>query len=172
MNCLLTTMVFLSMLAFGGPDLAAGNESKEPVYSSRQEYRACLDLQERLTSQLKILQDHVAENNNTIALLRAAAKALAEKHQDVSPFDTSQVDDFNALMEEHNNKVAAASKEAERVKGEHEAYHLQSVEYNKTCATLAVSLDDRDAVLNERDSSGQTSMAVPSPEVAGASPSP
>ena len=171
MRRLLTTMV-LSTLAFGGPDLAAGNKSKEPVHSSRQEYRACLDLQERLTSQLKILQDHVAENNNTIALLRDAAKALAEKHQDVSPFDTSQVDDFNALMEEHNNKVEAASKEAERVKGEHEAYHLQSVEYNKTCATLAVSLDDRDAVLHERDSSGQTSMAVPSPEVAGASPSP
>lgn len=161
MNRVLTTIAFMFTFAMGGAAFAAEPAVKVPVPSTRQEYRACLNLQEKLKAQLKILDDHVGENNNTIALLQVEAKALAEVHKNMSTSDQSQVDAFNRQREEHNKKVAAATEQAERVKSEHEAYHAQTVEYNRTCATLVVRLDDRDAVLNERNDSDKASAVSP-----------
>lgn len=157
----LASIAFLFTFAMAGAALAAEPAVKAPVPSSRQEYRACLNLQEKLKAQMKILDDHVGDNNNTIALLQVEAQVLAEAHKNMSPSDQTQVDAFNRQREEHNKKVVAATEQAERVKSEHDAYHAQTVEYNRTCATLVVRLDDRDAVLNERNESEKASAARP-----------
>lgn len=185
MNRLLTTIAFLFTFVVSGQVLAAETEANgpvpdgpvidtpvaetlvpntpatsSPVPASREEYRACLDLQVRLKAQLESLDGHVAENNNRIALLRADAMALAERHQNMSPSDPSQFEAFNKQLEMHNSNVVAASEQAERVKEEREAYHLRTVEYNKICSTLVVRLEDRDAVLNERNNSGKVSIVA------------
>lgn len=186
MNHLLATIAFLFLLVIIGPALATESnhapppevatpevastdpsttasgtpESSTPVPSSRQEYRACLDLQETLRVQLKNLDAHVADNNNLVALLRAEAMSLAETHQKIGNSDQSQLDAFNLRLEVHNAKVAAASEQADRVKAEYDAYHAQTVQYNKACSTLVVRLEDRDAVQNERSNSGTVSVVA------------
>lgn len=155
----------LSDAAASNPAVLSGPEAVSPVPnatvpSSRQEYRACLDLQETLRVQLKNLDAQVAENNNRVALLRAEAMSLAETHQKIGNSDHSQLDAFNMKLEVHNAKVAAASEQADRVKAEYDAYHAQTVQYNKTCSTLVVRLEDRDAVQNERSNSGTVSVVA------------
>lgn len=159
MKVLTATVGFVLALVIGGTALAAGPEVKGPAFSTRQEYRACLQFEERLQAQRKNLDDHVAENNNALALLQAAAMALAEAHKNTSPYDQSQVNDFNNQTEEHNRKIMAANEQAERVKAEYAAYNSETIEYNKKCATLMVRLDDRDAVLNERKETMKTPEA-------------
>lgn len=146
----LVACAVLSVLAYGGPDLAAGAEAISPLRGTSQEYKACLDLQDDLMLRRLALGEHVSENNNTVALLQAEAKELVEAQKRLVLSDKLQVDDFNNLTEEHNRKIVAAEKQTERVKGEREAFSKDTLEYNRRCASLVVDLNVRDAVISER----------------------
>lgn len=142
--------VVLSVLAVGGSALAAGPETKSPARGTPQEYKACLDLQYKLKLRRLALDEHVSENNNAVALLQIEAQELVEAQKKLVLSDAVQVDDFNHLTEEHNKRIVAAEEQTERVKGEHEAFSNDTLEYNHICASLVVDLNVRDAVLSER----------------------
>lgn len=149
----LVAFAVLSVLASAGPGLAAGAEAMSPLRGTPQEYKACLDIQDDLKLRRLALDEHVSENNNTVALLQVEAKELVEAQKRLVLSDEVQVADFNSLTEEHNRKILAAEKQTERVKVEREAYSNDTLAYNRKCASLVVDLNVRDTVISER--SGQ-----------------
>lgn len=152
----------LSVLAVGGPALAAEPETKSPPRGTPQEYKACLDLQDTLKVRRLALDERISENNNTVALLQVQARELVETQKKLVLSDEVQVHDFNDLTEEHNRRIVAAEKVTERVKREHELFSNDTLEYNKKCATLVMSVDVRDVVVNERDgAANQLTTAAP-----------
>lgn len=168
----------LSVLALSGPALAAEPETKSMPRGTLQEYKACLDLQDSLKVRRQALDEHVAENNNAVSLLQIEAQELVEAHKKLVLADEVQVDDFNHMTEEHNKKIVASEEQAERVKGEHEAFSKDTLEYNRKCASLVVDLNVRDAVITQRgaaatklDTEASSASSASSASAASAAPS-
>lgn len=152
----------LSVLAVSVPALAAEPEPKSPSRGTSQEYKACLDLQDKLKLRRQALDEHVSENNNTVALLQIEAQELVAAQKKLVLSDAVRVEDFNHLTGEHNRKIVAAEKQTERVKAEREAFSNDTLEYNQKCASLVVDLNVRDAVLSERSGAADKSATAAS----------
>jgi hypothetical protein len=150
----LAAAVLLTVFS-GAPALAADADPQELQFFTREQYRACLDSEDRLKALRQVNEARVAENNQIMFRLQTGAKALFEEQKNVSPFDESQIDAFNKRLEEHNSAIAAANEDAVKLRAEHEAYHAESLEHNQRCGTLAVKLADREAVLKERKAAGK-----------------
>uniref|UniRef100_C6E5R9 Uncharacterized protein n=1 Tax=Geobacter sp. (strain M21) TaxID=443144 RepID=C6E5R9_GEOSM len=165
-------LAVLSVLAIGGSALADEPETKNPPLGTPQEYKACLDLQDALKVRRLALDQRISENNNTVVLLQVQARELVKTQKKLVLSDEVQVHDFNDLTEEHNRRIVAAEKVTERVKREHELFSNDTLEYNRKCATLVMSVNVRDAVVNERDgAANESTTAAPSALSASSAPS-
>lgn len=147
---LLSTAAILLTVSIGAPPLAAGAQEKELQFFTREQYRACLDSEDKLKTVHQALDVRVAENNQIMLEIQNAAKALFEEQKKVSPFDESQINAFNKRIEEHNDSIATANEHAAMLRTEQEAFHAESLEHNQKCGSLVVKLADREAVLRER----------------------
>ena len=150
MHHIMVTAGFLVTLFLAGPALAAGPEVNELQFFTREQYRACLDSQEKLTAQRQTLDNAFADNNAMMLRIQADAKSLVDLQKSVSPYDESQIKNFNKRIEEHNSVIALANEQVVKLKADQEAYHAASLEHNKSCVGLMVKTADRDAVLQER----------------------
>lgn len=151
---LLTAASLLTVLS-GAPAPAAGAEAQELQYFTREQYRACLDSEERLKTMRQAIDGRVAENNQMMLRIQTDAKALFDEQKKVSPFNESQISAFNKRIEEHNNAIAAANELAVMLGTEQEAYRAESLEHNQRCGSLVVKMADREAVLEERKAAGK-----------------
>lgn len=148
-------MTFLLTVFSAAPVFATGAGANELQFFTREQYRACLDSEDRLKTLRQAIDGRVAENNQTMLRIQTEAKALFDGQKNVSPFDESQVNAFNKRIEEHNSAIAAANEHAAKLRAEQEAYHAASLEHNQRCGSLVVKMVDREAVLKERKASGQ-----------------
>ena len=138
------------------PAFAANYEVKELNYGTREQFRACLDSEERIKAHSKMLAEYIIENNTIMVQIQTEAEALVNEQVKVLANDREQVDAFNKRIAEHNKLVFSANVRADKTRAEQEAYNKELVEHNKKCSSLVFRLADREAVLNERKAAGSS----------------
>ncbi|MBI1921700.1 MAG: hypothetical protein HYS23_11555 [Geobacter sp.] len=153
-NAFVTIIAFLLMIVIK-PVFAADSELKDYKFSSRVQFRACLDSEDKLKVLRKMLDEHIAEYNATISLIQTGAASLVDEQKNIDLADAMQVDAFNKRSEKHNTLVKSSNDRAGKLKAEGDAYNAESIKYNERCAGLVVRIADREAVLKERNADGK-----------------
>ena len=147
-SVLLLTMVSTTVFA-------AVYEPKPLTYGTRDQYRACLESDDRIKAHGKQIAEFIAENNATMVQIQIEAATLVELQAAIATNNRQQVENFNRRIEEHNQLVKAANEHAERTKAELEAYNREMAEHNKRCSSLVYKMEDREAVQKERKAAGK-----------------
>lgn len=148
------TIIALLLMVLVKPTFAADSEPKD-FKSSREQFRACLDKEDRLKALRKMLDEHIVEYNATISLIRTEAAALVDEQKNIDLADATQVDAFNKRSEKHNKLVKSSNERAGKLKVEEDTYNAESIKYNEGCAGRVVRIADREAVLKERNADGK-----------------
>lgn len=149
------TIIALLLMILVKPIFAADSEPKDFKFSSREQFRACLDSEERLKALRKMLDEHITEYNATISLIGTEVTALVEEQKKIDLADAMQVDAFNKRTEKHNKLVKSSKERAGILKVEEDTYNAESMKYNERCAGLVFRMADREAVLKERHADGK-----------------
>ena len=149
------------------PSFAADPEVKELDYGTREQFRACLDSEDRIKAHSKMIAEYIAANNALMLRIQTEAAAIVEEQKTIDTTNRMQVEAFNKRTAEHNKLVISANESAEKTKAEQDAYNQELVKHNKGCAALVFKLSDREAVLKERraaetkaDGKGATESSV------------
>ena len=136
-----STFLFAALPAFAEP---------VPKVSTREEYRACLEEQEKMAPRLSLLKARHVEHNADLKKLQDASKAHAETQATLDAYDNEAVDAFNARSEALNLRAEELNKHAESYDKQMADYNAGVSAMNKRCAGMVFLLRDRDAVARER----------------------
>jgi hypothetical protein len=121
-----------------------------PKVSTREEYRACLEEQERMAPKLSVLKARHVEHNADLKSLQDESKAHAETQSTLDSYDQEAVDAYNAKSDTLNLRAEELNKRAEKYDKEMAEYNASISAMNKRCAGMVFLLRDRDAVARER----------------------
>jgi chaperonin cofactor prefoldin len=124
-------------------------------FSSRDEYRSCLDEADKLTPRLPVLQARLKDHNQALQRLQDEMVAHVATQPAVDTADQAAVDEFNTKIESLNQRMQALNDQGEEFNNEQIAYNTQVAAMNKRCAGMVISLKDRDAVHRERVAQGK-----------------
>lgn len=130
--------------------VAAEPSPKSPKFATREEIRGCMNSEEELSVSLKRLDGYISENRLALARMQAEAAEIAENQRRLDTTDEKAVDAFNTKVSDHNKRVQEVNSQAESFKVKGEAHNADSLAHNKRCATLVYRIDDRNAILKER----------------------
>ncbi|MBJ6799862.1 prolipoprotein diacylglyceryl transferase [Geomonas propionica] len=123
---------------------------KEIDFGTQEQYRSCMYSEDHIKDLRKMLEEHIAQNNEAMMEIKKQAAALLEMQRKVVLSDDAQVEEFNRRTQEHNLVVKAANEASDKLKRELESFNDKSIEHNQNCASLIVKMSDRDAVIKER----------------------
>ncbi|WP_426338407.1 hypothetical protein ACN9MZ_18435 [Pseudoduganella sp. S-14] len=121
-----------------------------PRISSRDEYRACLDQQEKLSPRLKLLNTKRDEHNADLKKLQDEAKAHVATQAALDLYDQAAVDAFNARLDELNQRGDALNARSEAFDKDMADYNSTVTALNQRCAGMVVSTRVHDSVLKLR----------------------
>jgi len=137
--------------AHTGDTQETGKEvGKEIEFGTQEQYGACMDSESRIKDLRKMLEEHIALNNERMMEIKKQAKSLLELQRKLVMSDDTQVEAFNKRTEAHNKLVKSANESSDKLKAELEAFNTKSMEHNQNCASLIVKMSDRDAAIKER----------------------
>lgn len=148
------TSIFLFVLAAATQGVSA-QSAQGPKFSSRDEYRTCLDEGDKLTPKLPILQARLKEHNQALKRQQDEMEAHAATQPAVDSADQEAVDEFNVKMRTMNQRGKVLNDQAAEYNKELIAYNTQVAAMNKRCAGLIITIKDRDAVYKERLAQGK-----------------
>lgn len=123
---------------------------KAVEFGTQEQYGACMDSESRIKDLRKMLEEHIALNNEAMMEIKNQANSLLEMQRKLVMSDDAQVQAFNKRTEAHNKLVKSANESSDKLKAELEAFNMKSMEHNQSCASLIVKMSDRDAAIKER----------------------
>lgn len=147
----LHAMFLLTIVAATGAVHAA--DSKPPAeiaFATREQYRACLDMEDKLKACRQALDAKIAENHASLQEMQREGDKIVATQANLQLYDDVRVREFNTMVERHNEHVKAINAHADAARAEELAYNADSREYNKRCAAMVFRIQGRDAVLKER----------------------
>lgn len=146
--------IFLCSVAalLTSPVVAVAQSLQAPKYSSRDEYRACLDKQDSLEPQRILRETKLDEHTAELKRLQDEMNAHVADQPNV---DTDDQDAIDALMETLNARGKDLNRLGEDLNRETTAYNKQVAAMNKQCAGMVMPFKDRNAVLKERAAKGK-----------------
>lgn len=121
-----------------------------PKVSTREEYRACVEEQEKMAPKLSVLKVRHVEHNADLKSLQDESKAHAETQLTLDSYNQEAVEAFNAKSDTLNLRAEELNKRAEKYDKEMAEYNASVSAMNKRCAGMVFLLRDRDAVARER----------------------
>lgn len=117
-----------------------------PKFSSRDEYRMCVDEQEKLTPRLKALNGRRDEHNAELKKLQDESKAHAATQSTLDQYDEAAVDAFNAKVDELNRRGDELNARGDAFDKEMAAYNAAAIALNQRCAGMVMTTRVHDAV--------------------------
>lgn len=146
---------FLLVLLATATQGVSAQPAQGPKFSSRDEYRACLDEGDKLTPKFPLLQARLKEHNQALKRLQDEMGAHVAAQPAADTTDQAAVDEFNAKMDSLNRRAKALNDQADEFGKEQIAYNTQVAAANKRCAGMVITLRDRNAVHKERLAQGK-----------------
>ena len=135
--------------------LAADKKSKPYATSTRDELRACMNAKDELEIRRKNLATATKAHDAAMVELQRESKKVVELQRIANKKkDEPSIDQFNTTVTEQNEHVAKVNQQGTAVGKERDAYNADMLTYNEQCATRAYNVDDREAILKEREASG------------------
>lgn len=121
-----------------------------PKLSSRDEYRICVDEQEKLTPRLKELNARRDERNAEMKKFQDESKAHAATQSSLDQYDEAAVDAFNAKVDELNHRSDELNARGNAIDKDMSVYNAAAIALNQRCAGMVVTTRVHDAVLKLR----------------------
>lgn len=159
----------LAANAFGQP-ADAGPPASAPRLATKDEYRACLDAQDRLEWQRAALTDAEKKLQSQAAKVQAADTDLAAQLKKHQPSNQAERASFNRAVETRNRQVDILNREARALQAAQDAFNRRVFDSNARCLGLMVSSEVADAVTAER-ATRQTPPRTGAPGGPAATPS-
>jgi chaperonin cofactor prefoldin len=144
-------LIFLGLATRG----VSAQSAQGLKFSSRDEYRSCLEEGDKLTPRLAVLQARLKDHNQAMKRLQDEMVAHVATQPAVDTNDQAAVDEFNTKIESLNLRMQAMDDQGDEFNKEQIAYNTQVAAMNKRCAGMVVTLNDRDAVRRERLAQGK-----------------
>ncbi|MEO8153139.1 MAG: hypothetical protein ABI605_08730 [Rhizobacter sp.] len=129
----------------------ATDTPKVPQYATRDELRGCMNADDALKATRKKVNENMARNQASLATVQLEAVELVDEQRRVDATDNTAIDAFNDKMAAHNKRVEQVNAQASVFKAGSDAYNDELLEYNRRCSTLVYRIDDRNAILKERE---------------------
>src|SRR5450830_1577297 len=124
---------------------ASAQSTQGLKFSSRDEYRNCLEESDKLTPRLAVLQARLKDHNQAMKRLQDEMVAHVATQPAVDTTDQAAVDEFNTKVGSLNPRMEAMDDQGDEFNKEQIAYNTQVAAMNKRCAGMSITLKDRDA---------------------------
>lgn len=121
-----------------------------PKVSSRDEYRTCVDDQQKLVPRLKDLNARRDEHGAELKKLQDEIKAHVATQSTLDAYDEAAVDAFNARIDELNRRGDELNARSDAYDKDMVAYNAAATALNQRCAGMVVTGRVNDAVLKLR----------------------
>ncbi|MDB5972333.1 MAG: hypothetical protein JWQ90_4783 [Hydrocarboniphaga sp.] len=157
----LPTIIIRSLVAFPIASLwllplPAGAQSQQsPRYSSRDEYRACLEEADRIEPRRVQLQKGMTTHNAELKQLQDEMDQHIAQQDKLDNTDDAAIDAFNARLDVLNAGAGELNAEVERLNHDQAVYNHDIAAVNRRCAGMVVTIRDHNAVIKERTAAGK-----------------
>ncbi len=138
--------VLFAAIAFHGVHA----QTQPPKVMTRDELRACMNTESELTARRKAIEELKSKTIAESAEILAEGVQLAE---DLKRGEDSQIrkDRLERRTKAHNARLTAGQAAEESVRADVEALNKAVTAKNEGCGSLAFNIEDRDAILKERE---------------------
>lgn len=133
-----------------GQPADAGSPVSAPRLATKEEYRACLDAQDRLEEQRTALTDAERKLQSQASRVQAADADLAAQLKKHQPSNNAERASYNRAVEVRNRHVDTLNREARALQAAQDAFNRRVFDSNARCLGLMVSSEVADAVAAER----------------------
>jgi hypothetical protein len=146
------TVAYLAVLAMTTGQALA----QRPQYSSKEEFKACLDQEDKIAEAKSNLFRRVREHEADLKAKQDESRAHADSQANLNTSDEQAVDRFNLKVKELNDRADAINQRGESLMKEQQSHNALVASHNKRCAGMVVRMTDREAVLKERQAQSKS----------------
>ena len=125
-------------------------QAKPDRLLTRDELRVCLNTDSELAARRKALEPRGERNRAEAAAIRAEAEQMTEEQKRIVE-NNGPMDRFERRVKTHNARVQAARASAESFRADVDALNKALVAQNERCGGISFKVEDRDAILKERE---------------------
>ena len=142
----LAASVHADTLATGKP-VAPGAAT---ALASRDQLRNCMTTEASLKKRYEALEATSAAQDKMSAQVDAESSRLTELQGQLDHDSPTAIKAFNNLVDEHNRHVKELNERARESDPASHAYNEDMLAFNRRCSSLRYSVDDMEAVMQER----------------------
>jgi hypothetical protein len=136
--------------------LAAVAQDAPKKTLTRDELRACLDNQDTLKARGETIKQRTAKLQEESDAIKAEDDQLRQEQKRAEESSMPGVRDrFERKVRQHTSRIKAAEEEGKAVRADADAFTKDLDAHNGKCSNVAVSRDDREAVMKEREAAGK-----------------
>ncbi len=129
--------------------------------ATRDQLRDCMLTEDGLHQRFQALEAASKVNEQLAKRVEDESKRLDDLHDKLDHDSEVAVKGYNALIAEHNQHVAELNAQAKASSPAGEAYQADLATYHRRCSGLRYSMDDMDAVMQERKKSAAVAPVKP-----------
>lgn len=118
--------------------------------ATRDQLRDCMMTEASLKQRLAALEATHAAQEKMGAQIEAESVRLTELQAQLDHDSPTAIKGFNNLVDEHNRHVNELNKQSRETDPASHAYNEDMVAFNRRCSSLRYSVDDMEAVMQER----------------------
>jgi chromosome segregation ATPase len=145
-----------TLLLLSAPVLAGAQPAQdvEPRLASKEEYVVCLDEEDELERNRVILTRRQEELKQLSAKFKAADDRFNAQVRQHAPSSKVEIQSYNRAIETRNKQVKEFNERGRALQREQSLLNTKVVEHNTKCGSLAVDIEIKDAVAQERKNRG------------------
>ena len=150
MKIISTTAICTSLLlcSIAWPVVQAQTATPRPI--ARDELRVCMNSEGELAGKRQALEARGKRQAEEAAAIRVEADAMTEERDALQQRQAS-MDRFERKVREHNLRIKTAQAGADAVRAERETLNQALLAYNASCGLVSFSVEDKEAILKERE---------------------
>ena len=126
-------------------------QTKPDKVLTRDELRACMNSDSEQAVRRKALDQRNEQNRAEAAAIRAEAEQMTAEQKRIEE-DHGSMDRFNRRVKTHNARVQVARASAESFRTDLESLNKALVAHNERCGGVSFRIEDKEAILKERES--------------------
>ena len=143
-------LVVSSLLLAATAGAASGKPSKETAFATREQLRACLDLDDAMKARRRDIEAVAAEHNRKFDANDAEDARLVEMEAKLDRSDKDAILAFNKAVTAHAQHTRDLNQEAEAQEAGVKAFEADKAAMDDQCGGLSYRPADVDAVNKER----------------------
>lgn len=127
---------------------------KKQQYLTRDELRACMDDTDELAAKREQLRILGTLDQEAGAQIRAETEAIT-KEQETVPNDQAMINAINEKIQANNQRITERNASVNALNKQNNALNNESAALDKRCSYKLYTLDDKNAILRERQKKTQ-----------------